>query len=477
MSRGKYYKPMLLGLAVVLLAGVFQVQRSMTDDRARLGLVRDIDQAGMPPVLAFTTVALGGFRGLIANALWMRANDLQEQDKYFEMVQLADWITKLEPRFVQVWTVQAWNMAYNISVKFTDPADRWRWVERGIQLLRDEGLRYNPDETLIYRELSWFFRHKMGQNLDDAHLYYKAVWFNQMNQLLGARPNYDELLSPQADEARERVRLLREHYKMDPAFMREVDELYGPLEWRLPEAHAIYWAETGRRRGKKDDQDRLLREIYQTMQVTFRRGAVYENLDGTIAFVPNLDNVEKINRAYEQSLGEVGDPTRPHAGHMNFLKEAVYFLYLYNRHPEARKWFRYLREQYPDEVPRGQSLEEFAIARISEEVDRSNVDRTTGFIIGMLRNFYIELVKGNKEQALLYQRMAEVMWNRHEANVKSQQGRIGLATQHRSLRHLQQRVLQEMLDPERGLRAEHALILRSRALELGLLTEEKESKL
>jgi hypothetical protein len=69
--------------------------------------------------------------------------------------------------------------------------------------------------------------------------------------------------------------------------------------------------------------------------------------------------------------------------------------------------------------------------------------------------------------------MAEVLWNRHEANVKTQQGRIGLATQHRSLRNLQQLVLQDMLDPERGLRPDHALILRSRAIELGLITEEK----
>ena len=79
-------------------------------------------------MLAFTTVALGGFRGLISNALWIRANDLQDEDKFFEMAQLADWITKLEPHFVQVWLVQAWNMAYNISVKFKDYPDRWRWV-------------------------------------------------------------------------------------------------------------------------------------------------------------------------------------------------------------------------------------------------------------------------------------------------------------------------------------------------------------
>ena len=74
-------------------------------------------------------------------------------DKFFEAAQLADWITDLEPHFAQVWVFQAWNMAYNISVKFKENApgdysDRWRWVQRGIDLLRDEGLRYNPDARL-----------------------------------------------------------------------------------------------------------------------------------------------------------------------------------------------------------------------------------------------------------------------------------------------------------------------------------------
>ena len=168
------------------------VQQSLNRDRDRLGLTRVQPLENAPPVLAFTTVALGGFRGLISNALWMRATDLQDEDKFFEMAQLADWITKLEPHFVQVWLVQAWNMAYNISVKFKESSpgqfpDRWRWVKAGIELLRDDGLRYNPNETLIYRELAWFFQHKIGQNLDDASMYYKQQWANDMAKVFAKK--------------------------------------------------------------------------------------------------------------------------------------------------------------------------------------------------------------------------------------------------------------------------------------------------
>lgn len=125
--HGKPYKLALLALALVLLVVAGVQQQRLNRQRLELGLTRVAPLENAPPVLAFTTVALGGFRGLIANLLWIRANDMQNEDRYFEQVQLSDWITKLEPTFVQVWLVQAWNMAYNISVKFRDPYDRWRW--------------------------------------------------------------------------------------------------------------------------------------------------------------------------------------------------------------------------------------------------------------------------------------------------------------------------------------------------------------
>ncbi|MBI3877812.1 MAG: hypothetical protein HY300_17935 [Verrucomicrobia bacterium] len=173
MKPRKHFKIACLLIAALLVAGAGFVQTSLNSDRERLKLTRLPPVENMPPVLTLTTVALGGFRGLIANMLWIRANDLQQDEKFFEAVQLADWITKLQPHFTAVWVHQAWNMAYNISVKFPDPRDRWQWVSRGIELLRDEGLKYNPQETLIYRELAWFFQHKMGNNLDAEHVYYK----------------------------------------------------------------------------------------------------------------------------------------------------------------------------------------------------------------------------------------------------------------------------------------------------------------
>jgi hypothetical protein len=84
MSRFKKF--ILLAVTIALLVGVSQVQHSMNVDRDRLGLTHAEALENAPPVLAFTTVALGGFRGLISNLLWMRASQLQEDDKYFELM-------------------------------------------------------------------------------------------------------------------------------------------------------------------------------------------------------------------------------------------------------------------------------------------------------------------------------------------------------------------------------------------------------
>jgi len=476
---GRPKKLLLLTLAAALLAGVFFLQGSLNRDREQLGLTRMQPLENAPPVLAFTTVALGGFRGLISNMLWIRAGDLQEQDKFFEMAQLADWITKLEPQYVHVWLVQAWNMAYNISVKFTDFGDRWRWVQRGLELLRDQGIPANQNAVLIYRELAWFFQHKMGANLDDANMYYKQQWANEMAQVFGKlkKPDLDELINPQTDDQKARARLLREKFKMDPVFMKEVDQHDGPLEWRLPEAHAIYWAALGLKiaannpsKVKAEDLITLRRVIYQSMQLSFYRGRLVNNpFAKAFEFGPNLDIIPKVSAAYEQAAAEDA-AYHDHIlqAHKNFIKDAIYFLYEYNRISDAAYWYKYLAEKYPNadvldyskpgtSPARSVSLDQYCISRIQDDVNGTPRDRIEATIEGQIMTAYRCLAIDEDEHAAGCKLLAQRLWDNYMSRIPAGDRRkaVGL----RPFAEIDREMLRRILDPEHGAAPEVRAVL------------------
>ena len=474
-------KILLLLLAAALLFGSSRMQQSLNRDRDQLGLVRAAALQNAPPMLAFTTVALGGFRGLISNMLWIRANDLQQDDKFFEAAQLADWITDLEPHFSQVWLFQAWNMAYNISIKFKDFPDRWRWVERAIELLRDDGLRYNPDDVLIYRELAWFFQHKMGQNLDDANMYFKQQWADEMTLYFGANgTNFDRLIKPQTAEDRTNALRLRETYKIDPAFAKQVDAEWGPLDWRLPEAHAIYWGAFGLAQAKKhpdkvnpDDLIKLRRIIYQSMLQAFHHGRIIRNpFNQSVELVPNLDLVAKVNEAYEKMYAEETQPNMRDGiqkAHRNFLGDAVYLLYEDNRVAEAAEWYRYLARTYPDNNtlngdansrPAQLTFEQYAIARVQEDAGDTSQERTTAVVEGLLTRAYLELAIGQEDRYAGFKLLAGKIYENYQVKTADFQGaktRIVLP----AFASLNRTVLSRLLDTQQGVPFAARAVLRT----------------
>jgi len=180
-------------LSGVLLTAASMRTESIHQAREEMGLVANTSLENAPPSLAFATVAMGAFRGLIVDILWMRADDLKQEGKFFDAKQLAEWITTLQPRFAAVWDFHAWNMAYNISVAIpnTQPAERWRWVQNGYELLRDRAIEINPRSILLYRSLAWIFQHKIGGVSDDSHRYYKRELALSMRDLLGENPSSD----------------------------------------------------------------------------------------------------------------------------------------------------------------------------------------------------------------------------------------------------------------------------------------------
>lgn len=309
----KFKRLCFLAAAVGLIVLAGQMNDPIRVRRKALGYEPD-PVHGTSPTLMLATTALGAFRGIILDVIWIRMQDLKQDKKFFEIVQLSDLACKMAPRFPKAWAFNAWNMAYNVSVELPELYERWNWVRAGINLLKNEGIPYNPDSPDLYRELAWIYTHKVGGQLDDANLYYKQELGAYMHEVLGgsgtrqqlkalenaprtadellAAPNVREFveklraigfdpldqtqifgfLKNPAGIKREirdvldaranqpaldavvlfvRARRLRDECRLDIPRMLQLDDEYGEFDWRSPYPHAIYWATLGLEKARK----------------------------------------------------------------------------------------------------------------------------------------------------------------------------------------------------------------------------------
>ncbi|MBL8762517.1 MAG: hypothetical protein JNL50_14580 [Phycisphaerae bacterium] len=508
----------LLALVFFALAGGASIAVTSSASRGKL-VWTDSAEENDPPQVALG-IAMGAFRGLFVNVLWIRANSLKEAGKYYEARDLSSAITKLQPRFPRVWVFHAWNLAYNISVTTQTREERWNWVNQGIQLLRDEGIPANPNDMLLHKELAWIFLHKIQGYTDDANGYYKRriaeewtwvlgppplpslemkdrkvaierylEWFRpiarapeKLAEVVAATPEVEGLVSdlrsrvgvePGFDllrryefaralstsplryrfEARSgpktaamieliqdpryarawpallanvRKRVIADTYHMEPDRMLRYMEYYGPMDWRHPAAHGVYWSARGtelslprfteenRKNFDFINNDRL---TIQSVQELARSGEVYFNvldfIAGNDAFYMAMPNVHFVTTYGEilQSLVErswADTDKRVYsfysAGYENFLRDQVRYYYRRGQKDVAEKLYADLRT-YPHQNMNDPERPFIMSRPLAEFVDRELADQekipqvAVSETVGALQGAFTSgLLAGNMEE-------------------------------------------------------------------------------
>lgn len=466
----------IISLVVVLACMVLSapLSNAISSEAGRSQLVyADTQTEGDPPEVALG-VAMGAFRGLFVNYLWLRANRLKEEGKFYEAMELSSAITKLQPRFPRVWAFHAWNMAYNISVATNTPEERWQWVQAGVRLLRDEGIPKNPNDLLVHKELAWIFVHKIQGYMDDANRYYKRQLAEEWSEVLGQPPllpdsdtpgaikimtdwlrpvvdapsSLDALIAKDLEDARAKLlvgedpnsvkskvaelvtrikteshlprdkelgidllrfvlmhnafkgswygdsktlnlkegvlnssidallddpqyadawkrllpfvrrQLLVDSYHMEPDRMLRYTEKFGPLDWRHPGAHAVYWSQ----RGVEESRDRISDTSFDTLNTDRVTSHALQELwrSGTIIYDPITTEYTTLNNMhytdiYGQFLEEDLWPRQfarqggmrayelNNEGYENFLRDVIRVYFRMGRKDKAQEYFRKLR--------------------------------------------------------------------------------------------------------------------------------------
>ena len=518
-------------LSVLVAAALFFVGSQRLDkinaQRSEMKLVMNEPLENAPPSLAFATVALGAFRGLVVDILWIRADQLKEDGKFFDAKQLAEWITLLQPRFAAVWDFHAWNMAYNISVAIpaSRPQERWQWVKNGYELLRDRGIEKNPKNINLYRSLAWIFQHKIGNVMDDCHKYYKLQLYHAMKPLLGpqtqeyyiklahAPENLQQILAqpdiakfigelavadvafakPQdlvnnyltlrqqpakfsrktfdvIDKYRETETLdkfdlfakayyLRTVWKLEPKLMMQLNERYGPvdikdpnnvlpLDWTLPDVHAMYWAALGLQRSDKDYSFEKLntdRIVFHSIQNLYTRGKmiIYTSRaparddpcsiseQESVFLFPDLRMFEKYEQAMRALMKEYaatgGDVEMLKVPHRNLLKRAVLLFYQAGHINKALEIYNTLRKEYPTDNEIQGTLTEYARNRLFTELKAIGLGNATEIVTLMLHDAYYRYAVGDDDEAFGREKMAKEVYDFYQKGLSDEaSGRIPL---------------------------------------------------
>lgn len=163
----------LLGIFILLVFGVVRLpleeQLARESKAARFhGAKLDLDMRQQLGQMGFVA-ALGGFRAVVADLLWIEAYGAWTRTEWGRMKLLFDAVTALQPRAKMFWDMSAWHMAWNASVAAREDenqprealrlkAEREYWKLGEDYLLR--GIQNNPDYALLFDRLGALYRDK-----------------------------------------------------------------------------------------------------------------------------------------------------------------------------------------------------------------------------------------------------------------------------------------------------------------------------
>jgi hypothetical protein len=155
--NSEIWRWILIAVAALTLAGV--TQRDV--ERRRTAANLTWSNPDNKEALEVGFLALGGFRGIVADVLWVRATRLQEAGKYYELKLLCGLIQKLQPTFAQVHAFQAWNMSYNLARRGATCEDKWYWIRSGLAAL-EKGIERGQRNHSLWFELGFTYMDRLG---------------------------------------------------------------------------------------------------------------------------------------------------------------------------------------------------------------------------------------------------------------------------------------------------------------------------
>lgn len=248
-----------------------------------------------------------------------------------------------------------------------------------------------------------------------------------------------------------RKRVLVDTYHMEPDRMVRYTKLYGPLDWRHPCSHAVYWATRGleeamRRQNLEDfDLTNTDRTIMGALQDLYRWGTInYDIINDSYVQMLNLDYVDVYGKVFEEIVtprqNRRGEITSKHGveredrpfrvmgmGYVNFMRDVVRIYYRMGQRELANEYFERLRtwqgiNYTEDPIELGMPLDEFIKIDFQERITSPQFASTE--IVAALRDAFLRgLLRGDRN---VFQAQRQYAYDVH-THYHERQNRMTLA--------------------------------------------------
>lgn len=277
-----------------------------------------------------------------------------------------------------------------------------------------------------------------------------------------------------------KARQLRRIWKLDPVMMQDLNKTYGPidfidpntrfpLDWRLPDSHAIYWGVKGLQIAAREQSSEVGmtetntdRIVSHSLQNLFRNGKLFIRdmrlqmpVEGSqetqtqifkeIFLRPDLRMFESYNKSFLAVLDKYKDEKEGtlvslQNGHRNMLKNAVLSFYQSGHKLPAQKIYDQLRKLY-DRPEFKVSLVEFARNRYLEELESIGLNDAKEQVILLLRESYFLYAIRDDETSYGREKLSKEIHNYYQSKYLDE-NRIDLP----DFKDLQYLALKDFLD-------------------------------
>jgi hypothetical protein len=285
---------------------------------------------------------------------------------------------------------------------------------------------------------------------------YKLRLAQQMQEIFpDGHAHTNELIHPPNALWKKRAQDLQSIYKMDPVIVGRVDAEYGPLDWRLPGAYAVYWAELGRLHAEPKDQETLRRSVFQTMRETcFIGGGLPESVTNVTPdnffLRPNLNLIPKITSTYEKMIAEEKDQGQKDTfinAEKNFIKEAIPLLYVDDQQGKAAYWYKYLKSHFTRIFnPQDENLtvDQYVLKTLTEDMGETDQYKVAAGLMGLIDSEYLCLIFGEDEKVENAHALTQRIWDHYEKGTETAKPRLYIPP----LSYLRQVALADLLNPD-----------------------------